>query len=86
MPRNRRLDGNFETPDLYFAAFLKTAKVTMKSPRWLDDRRSRCHFVFDDDGKGTIQRLQLEWINDSGKVAGRAYADNIKALKALCHL
>ena len=83
---NRPVRRDFETPDLYFAAFLKAAKVTMKPPRWLDDRRRRCNFVFVDDGTGTIGRLQLEYINDDAKIAARTYADTIKALKSLCHV
>jgi hypothetical protein len=75
----------FETSDLYFAAYLKTAAVPMQAPRWLDERRKRCHFRFEDDGTGTIDRLKLEWVNNTGKVVGRGYADNIKALKSLCH-
>lgn len=75
----------YETSDLYFAAYLKTAAITMLPIRWLDDRKRRCHFVFEDDGVGTIDRLRFEWVNNTGKVAGRAYADNIKALKSLCH-
>jgi len=75
----------YETSDLYFAAYLKTAAVPMLPPRWLDERRSRCKFVFEDDGTGVIQRLQLEYINDDGRIQARSYADNIKALKQLCH-
>lgn len=82
----KRRTTDFEIQDLYLAAFLTTAKVTMKPPRWLDDRKKRCMFVFEDDGSGTIQRLQIDWINDTSKVSARAYAENIKALKALLHV
>ena len=75
----------YETPDLYFAALLKTAKVPMKAPRWLDERKTRCHFVFEDEGNGVIERLHLEWVNDDAKVQARSYSDNVKALKQLCH-
>jgi len=80
-----KTSADYETADLYFAALLKSAKVTMKAPRWLDERHSRCHFVFEDDGLGTIQRLSLEWVNDEAKVQARLYSDNVKALKQLCH-
>jgi hypothetical protein len=83
--KTTRQSSDYETPDLYFAALLKTAKVPMKAPRWLDDRKTRCHFVFQNDGTGTIERLSLEWVNDEAKVAARSYSDNIKALKQLCH-
>lgn len=77
---------SFETPDLYLAAFLKTAEVPMHPLRWLDESHRRCVFVFEDDGHGTIQRLQLEYINNTAKVVARSYADNVKALKSLCHV
>lgn len=83
MPNKTRTStAPYETSDLYFAAFLKTAGVTMKAPRWVDDRKSRCFFVFEDDGQGTIERLSLEWVNDSKY---RGFSENVKALKQLCH-
>lgn len=78
--------GRFETQDLYFAAFLTTADVKMLPPRWIDDRKRRCNFVFEDDGNGTIHRLQIEYINKASKVVARTYAENIKALKSLIHI
>jgi len=85
--RNRVVaPGQFETPDLYLAAYLKTAGVLMLPVRWLDERHTRCVFVFEDDNVGSIQRLQLGYINNTERVEARTYADNIKALKSLCHI
>lgn len=72
-----------ETSDLYFAAFLKTAKVDLLGTK-KDGRR--VIFLFDDRKDGAINQLQIEYINRTSKIVALDYADNIKALKSLCHM
>lgn len=73
----------YETSDLYFAAYLKTAKMDLLGTK-KDGRR--VIFLFDDLGDGTLAKLQIEYINRSSKIVALDYADNIKALKSLCHM
>lgn len=75
-------NGEFKTPDLYFAAYLQTAGVEMKRT---DRENGRVYFVFDST-IANIEELKTAWFNNSGKVSANTFAYNIKSLKSLCHL
>jgi hypothetical protein len=73
----------FRTADLYFAAYLQTAGVTLKRT----DRESgnRMFFVFD-TSIANIEELKVGWFNNTAKVSAQPYANNIKSLKSICHM
>lgn len=76
------LPEEYRTSDLYFAAFLKTAKCHLK--KCDVDKRNKITFVFESNPR--IQDLLLGWTNRTEKVSALDYADNIKNLKSLCHM
>lgn len=82
---SKQQNDNFETGDLYFAAYLKAAKIP-----WLgcvpDDRpgrRGRVKFAFEKSPE--ISKLQHAFFSRSpkGKIVALNYADEIKALKGM---
>jgi len=73
----------YETSDLYYAAFLKTADVDLIGTK---KEGRRVIFRFEDRGDGVLSRLQIDYINRSSKIVALDYADNIKSLKSLCHM
>lgn len=72
----------YRTSDLYFAAFLKTAKCHLKNCDI--DQRNKITFIFESNPR--ISDLLLGWTNRTEKVSALDYADNIKNLKSLCHM
>lgn len=72
----------FSTPDLYFAAYLMTAGVTMS--RNIREN-NRVYFIFD-TSIADINELKNGWLNNSGKVPALLYSNNVKNLKSLCHM
>jgi hypothetical protein len=78
-------DKDFETSDLYFAAYLKAAKIPWKGcfPDTREDRKGRMKFTF--EGSPEIRELQHAYFSRSaqGKIVPLNYADEIKALKAM---
>ncbi len=75
-------NGEFKTPDLYFAAYLQTAGVEMKRP---DRESGRVYFVFD-TSITNIDELKTGWFNNTAKVPAQPYAHAIKSLKSVCHM
>lgn len=73
---------DFRTSDLYFAAYLQTAGVEMKSTERLE---SKVFFIFD-TSLANIEELKAAWFNNTGKVAANPYAHCIKTLKSVCHM
>ncbi len=73
----------FRTSDLYFAAYLQTAGVSMA--RTERQGGGKVHFIFD-TSMSNITELKNAWVNQSGKVAALPYANNVKNLKSLCHM
>ena len=70
----------FKTPDLYYAAYLKVAKVNL-----VDTERQgkRVFFVF--ERTGTLKELQNEYYNHKAKVPALTYANEVKVMKALTY-
>lgn len=81
-PRDSQKNGEFKTPDLYFAAFLQTAGVVMKRT---EKEQGRVYFIFDAT-VGNIEELKMGWFNNTAKVLGQPYAHNIRSLKSVCHM
>jgi hypothetical protein len=81
-------EGQYSTCDLYLAAYLKTAGVPMLShsreKSANGDKGGKLFFLFD-VSVANIGDLRTGYYNDTGKVPAKRYADNIKALKALCY-
>jgi hypothetical protein len=75
-------NGEFRTPDLYFAAYLQTVGVEMKRT---DRESGRVYFVFD-SSIANIDELKTGWFNNTGKVPAQPYAHNLKSLKSVCHM
>ena len=71
----------YETSDLYFAAFLKTAKCKIVRFNKVSD--SKVIFIF--EWTPHIDDLSLEWTNRTAQVSALDYADNIRNLKSQCH-
>ena len=71
----------YRTSDLYFAAYLKTAKIKLIGQ---EREGRRIFFIF--EFQDIIPELQQEYFNRVGKVAALTYADEIKAIKALTHM
>ncbi len=75
-------DNEFRTPDLYFAAFLRTAGVELKRTF---REGGRVYFIFD-TSIANIEELKAGWFNNTSKVAAQPYANNVKSLKSVCHM
>jgi hypothetical protein len=78
----------FPTGDLYFAAYLKTAKVPWLGcrPDTRDGRKGRMVFVFERTSE--IKSLQHAFFARSpkGKVVALNYANEVQALKAMTRI
>jgi len=72
----------YQTSDLYLAAYLKSAGVPMLEPRRTHD--GRVQFVFD-NSLLSFDEVKQGWFNGKGRVSASSYAYEIKQLKALCH-
>ena len=70
----------YRTSDLYYGAFLRVACVPL-----LDVQREngRIYFVFENGPH--IKDLKREYFNRTAQVPAMSYADEIRAMKALCH-
>ena len=71
----------FATSDLYFAAYLQTSGAPMRHER----RSGKVSFIFDTTVVN-VEELTQAWYSQSGKIVALAYANNIKNLKAICHM
>ena len=71
-------ESKYRTADLYYAAYLKTAGVSL-----LDAERegSRVYFIF--ESSDMIPELKKQYFNRESKVPALTYADDIRSMKAL---
>lgn len=72
----------YRTSDLYFAAYLQTAKCKLTGSE-IDDNH-KVTFIFEENPR--IKDLLLGWTNRTEHVCALDYADNIKNLKAICFM
>jgi len=70
----------YRTSDLYYAAFLRVACVPLLE---VQRENGRVYFVFENGPN--IRSLKREYFNRTAKVPAMSYADEIRAMKALCH-
>lgn len=75
--------GEFKTSDLYFAAYLQTAGAPMA--RHKRNGAGRVSFIFDVTVVN-IDELTQAWYSQQGKIPALPFANNIKNLKAICHM
>lgn len=70
--------GDYRTPDLYFAAYLMA-----KGSQVLQCKRDqgKMFWHFDIGAKAS----ELDWMNGTGLVIARTYAEQIKNLKSMVH-
>lgn len=71
-----------QTSDLYFAAYLKVASVTLKELR-RDGKRVFFVFVF--ESEGMFKSLKDDYFMDRAKVPALTYAQAVKSMKALIY-
>ena len=72
---------DYRTSDLYLAAFLKAKGVPFEgSVRFA----GKVHFIFDDQ-EVDIKDLKTQFFSRSGSVSALDYADELRALKSICH-
>lgn len=76
-------NNEYRTSDLYFAAYLQVAGVTMLRPE--RSGSGKVSFVFD-TSVSNVDSLKNAWFSGSGKVAALPYANAVKSLKSLCHM
>lgn len=76
-------DTEFRTSDLYFAAYLQVAGVTMT--RTERGGTGKVSFIFD-QSISNIDELKNAWFTQTGKVIALPYANAIKTLKSVCHM
>ena len=71
---------SYRTSDLYYAAYLRVARVP-----WVRTEREgrRVFFVF--EKVPGIDDLKKDYFNRTGKVEALTYADEVKAMKSLTH-
>jgi hypothetical protein len=74
----------YRTNDLYFAAYLQAAGVTLtRTDR--NNSNGKVAFIFD-SSIVNIAGLKQCYFNRQGKIEALPYADAIKSLKAMVHL
>lgn len=74
--------GHYRTSDLYYAAYLKVAGVTLAGTQ---KEGGRVYFLFEEGDGVPLRELKQEYYNRTAKVAALTYADEIKVMKALTH-
>jgi len=75
-------ENEYKTPDLYFAAYLKVAGCPMPKT----DRVGKRVFFCFDVGVSNVEELKRGYFSGQSKVPALGYANEIKTLKALCHM
>lgn len=71
---------DYRTCDLYLAAYLKAIKVPFEGSLKLG---GKFYFIFAYDSK--VKEYKSQFFNREGSVSALTYADELRALKSLCH-
>lgn len=74
-------NGQYETSDLYYAAYLRVAGVTYSGTR---REGNRVFFLF--EPSNSLKDLKDAYFNRTGKVSALTFADEVKAMKSLTHM
>jgi len=73
----------YRTADIYYAAFLRVAKVPyLRTER--DDQERRTYFYFENNNG--LRELRTQFFNREARVVARDFAEEIRALKTLLHM
>jgi hypothetical protein len=83
-----QIENKIITPDLYFAAYLKTKQCTVET---IKNKNSKTVFVFDvAPSNMSIIELKLGYFNNINdarcKVNASGYTDAVRSLKTMCHI
>lgn len=73
---------NYKTSDLYWAAFLRVAGISLHNT---EKDGKKVIFVFEDPGGSIIKDLKEDFFMDRAKVQALSYSQSLKTLKALIH-
>lgn len=73
-------DNEFETHDIYLAAYLKVSGCNLMRRR---KQANRVYFVFENPA-GSIKDLREAYFSGQSKVQAHQYAQAIVAMKQLC--
>lgn len=71
----------YQTSDLYYAAYLRVAGVTYSGTR---REGNRVFFLF--EPSDALKDLKDQYFNRTAKVSALTFADEIKAMKVLTHM
>lgn len=71
---------DFRTTDLYLAAYLKASGLEFKDTKRVNNE---VNFIFEYTDE--ISELKKSYFNREGRVSALDYADELRALKTLCH-
>jgi hypothetical protein len=75
------IDGTHRTSDLYYAAYLKVAGITLQN---VEHQGRRAIYIF--EAPHNIDELKMAFFNRTAKVVAMTLIDEIKAMKALTYL
>lgn len=75
-------DSEFETHDIYLAAYLSEAGCELKRRR---KQGTRVHFAFT-NVTGSVKELREAFFSGKGMVSAAKYADAIRKFKEMCYL
>lgn len=71
---------DYRTTDLYLAAYFKAKGLPFLNTLRLS---GKVYFIFEfDDG---IRQMKNDFFSRTGEVSALSYADELRALKSLCH-
>ena len=74
----------YQTTDLYYAAYLRVAKVRYLGVEWKTDEKSnkrKGYFLFEDQGPQAMRQLKDQYFQDRAKVSALSYGQAIRDLK-----
>lgn len=71
---------DFRTKDLYLAAYLKATGLDFEDTVRMNNE---VYFIFDFDEN--IEEKKKQYFSREGEVSALDYADELRALKTLCH-
>ncbi len=80
MNKNTNTDSEYETHDIYLAAYFKVAGCVLDR-RYREGRR--WYFVFSNPG-GTVRDLREAYFSGKAQVIAKDYAKEVQDMKQLC--
>jgi hypothetical protein len=74
------IESEYETPDIYLAAYFDVAGCTMKRKR---NEGKRVFFVFENVA-GSMKSMRDDFYSGRAKVIAHQFSERIKAYKEMC--